>query len=107
MAKRTINVEIGGARYRIASDADADHLERLAAIVNERIDALGTSAARTASPGHLLAVVALSLAEDLEGAESRGQAFEQETRATVVQAIERIDRRLESDAQLARQVDRQ
>jgi cell division protein ZapA (FtsZ GTPase activity inhibitor) len=103
--KQTVTLEIAGAKYRMTSDTDEDHLRRLAARINERIEELGPKAVRQASPAQLLAVVALGLAEDLEEAENRCERLEELTRTTVQQAIERIDRRLEQDAELAKEAD--
>ena len=103
--KRTVQIEIAGARYRMSSDADEQYLQRLADIVNERVQALGPKAARTATPAQLLAVVALGLAEDLEASEQRRAGLEAKTRKVVGAAIERIDRRLEADAELAQHID--
>ncbi|MEZ4286750.1 MAG: cell division protein ZapA [Polyangiales bacterium] len=66
--KRTVQIEIAGTRYKMASDADEAHLQRLAQLINQRIGALGPRAQRAASPAHLLAVVALGLADDLYNA---------------------------------------
>ena len=98
--KRTVTLEIAGARYRMASDADEAHLQRLAASVNARIEALGAKATRTAAPAQLLAVVALSLAEDLEVSERRREELEESTRNVLRQAIARIDSRLAADARV-------
>ena len=103
--KRTVQIEIAGARYRMSSDADETYLQRLAAIVNDRVQALGPKAARAASPAQLLAVVALSLAEDLDASERRQEALETRTRQVVGAAIRRIDQRLEADAELAQQIE--
>ena len=103
--KRTVQIEIAGARYRMSSDADETYLQRLADIVNERIEALGPKAARAATPAQLLAVVALSLAEDLETSEGRRAGLEAKTRQIVGAAIQRIDQRLQADAELAQQID--
>mgnify|MGYP000402754794 FL=1 len=103
--KRTVQIEIAGPRYRMSSDADEQYLQRLADIVNERVQALGPKAARTATPAQLLAVVALGLAEDLEASEQRRAGLEAKRRKVVGAAIERIDRRLEADAELAQQID--
>jgi len=97
--KRHVTLEIAGAKYRMTSDADEGHLRRLAETVNERIAALGTKAARTASPAQLLAVVALSLADDLLTSQDRCKRVEETARRVVGEAIERIDARLEADAQ--------
>jgi len=103
--KRTVQIEIAGARYRMSSDADETYLQRLADIVNERVQALGPKAARAATPTQLLAVVALSLAEDLDAAERRVETLEAKTRQIVSTAIRRIDQRLQADAELAQQIE--
>lgn len=103
--KRTVQIEIAGARYRMSSDADETYLQRLADIVNDRVQALGPKAARAASPAQLLAVVALSLAEDLDASERRQEALETKTRQVVGAAVRRIDQRLEADAELAQQIE--
>lgn len=92
--KRTVTLEIAGARYRMASDADEAHLRRLADLVNERVAALGPKASRTASPAQLLAVVALGLADELVQSEARRRELESATREAVARAIARIDERL-------------
>jgi cell division protein ZapA len=103
--KRNVQIEIAGARYRMSSDADEAYLQRLADIVNERIEALGPKAARSATPAQLLAVVALSLAEDLETSEQQRAGLETKTRQIVGAAIKRIDQRLQADAELAQQIE--
>ena len=103
--KRTVQIEIAGARYRMSSDADESHLQRLADIVNERVEALGPKAARAASPAQLLAVVALGLAEDLDASERQRDKLASKTRQVVTTAIRRIDQRLQADAELAQQIE--
>ncbi|MEM9190954.1 MAG: cell division protein ZapA [Myxococcota bacterium] len=96
--KQTIVVDLAGSRYRMTSDADGEHLLRLAEIVNKRIEGLGSKAARSASPAQLLAVVAMGLADDLVSSEERRARVEDLTRRVVTGAIERIDERLATDA---------
>ncbi len=103
--KRTVQIEIAGARYRMSADADETYLQRLAEIVNERVQALGPKAARAATPAQLLAVVALGLAEDLEASERQREKLEAKTRQVVTTAIRRIDQRLQADAELAQQIE--
>ena len=103
--KRNVQIEIAGARYRMSSDADEAYLQRLADIVNERVAALGPKAARAATPAQLLAVVALSLAEDLDASEQRRESLEARTRQVVDTGIRRIDQRLQADAELAQQIE--
>ncbi|MEZ4329592.1 MAG: cell division protein ZapA [Polyangiales bacterium] len=100
--KRTVTLDIAGARYRLSTDADEGHLKGLASIVNERIAQLGPKAQRSAAPAQLLAVVALGLVEDLQEAERRRNEVESVARETITRAIERIDLRLSEDAELAR-----
>jgi len=102
--KRTVTLDIAGARYRLSTDADEGHLKGLASIVNDRIAQLGPKAQRSAAPAQLLAVVALGLVEDLQEAERRRSEVESVARATINRAIERIDLRLSEDAELARRV---
>ncbi len=92
--KRTVTLEIAGAKYRMTSDAEEAHLARLAEMINERIEALGPKAQRTATPAQLLAVVALGLADDLLTSERRRREIEDATRSAVQEAIARIDERL-------------
>lgn len=92
--KRTVTLEIAGARYRMASDADEEHLKKLAELVNERIEALGPKATRSATPAQLLAVVALGLADELVQSDARREDLEASTREALSRAIARIDRRL-------------
>ena len=89
-----MTLEIAGAKYRMTSAADEEHLAQLAEMINERIDALGPKAQRTATPAQLLAVVALGLADDLLSAERRRREIEDTTRSAVQHAIARIDERL-------------
>ena len=103
--KPNVQIEIAGASYRKSPDADEAYLQRLADIVNERVEALGPKAARAATPAQLLAVVALSLAEDLDASERRREGLEARTREVVDTAIRRIDQRLQADAELAQQIE--
>lgn len=89
----------------MSSDADEAYLQRLADIVNKRVEALGPKAARAATPAQLLAVVALGLAEDLEASERTRETLEMKTRQVVGAAIRRIDQKLQADAELAQQIE--
>ncbi len=60
------HVELAGGRYRVLSDLSATELETLARNVNERVANLGPRVTQTAAPAHILAVVALELAQDLQ-----------------------------------------
>jgi len=82
----------------MSADVGQEHLQRLAKLVNERIEELGPKARQKATPAQLLAVVALGLAEDLDVSEQRRRSFQERAREVSIAAIERIDRRLEADA---------
>jgi len=92
--KHTVTIEIAGTKYKLTSDAEPDQLRRLADVINPRIEDMGPAAQRSASPAQLLAMVALSLAEDLEAAEARRLRAEARVREVITQTIERIDERL-------------
>ena len=91
--KHTVTLEIAGTKFRIAADADSQHLSELAALVNERVAKLG-NAGKAASTAQLLAMVALGLADDLSNCERKLREVEQLTRPTIGDVIARIDDRL-------------
>lgn len=95
--KQTITVDIAGTKFRLVADADEKHLQRLAAMVNERVDQL-SSGGNGASNAQLLALVALGLADDLHASRERVKTIEQLTREAVGNAIARIDQHIASDA---------
>jgi cell division protein ZapA (FtsZ GTPase activity inhibitor) len=93
--KRTITLEIAGTRFRLVSDADQDHLQELAAMINERVDKLGRAGARSsASSGQLLALAALDLADELKSARAKLEEVERLTRSAIANAMARIDTHL-------------
>ena len=49
--KRTVTLDIAGAKYRMTSDAEEVHLQRLASMIEERIGALGLLIAAGAAAG--------------------------------------------------------
>jgi len=97
VVKRTIALDIAGTKFRLISDAEQQHLQELAAMINERVDKLSRSGARSASSGQLLALAALELADELRSSQVKLQEVERLTRSAVANAIARIDRRLADD----------
>lgn len=89
--KNTVSVEIGGTPYRMVTDTDADHLRRLSDQVNQRIDALGAKATRALGPAQILAIVSLTMAEELEGLQRQVSAQQEATQQAVQTALGRID----------------
>lgn len=92
--KRTVTLEIAGIPYRLATDADEERIRGLAALVNERVAALGPRAQRMTNPAQLLAMVSLGLAEELVESEAKRRSQTQQTRDTVERTIARLDERL-------------
>jgi cell division protein ZapA (FtsZ GTPase activity inhibitor) len=93
--KRTITLEIAGTRFRLVSDADQDHLQELARMINERVDKLSRPGTRSsASSGQLLALAALDLADALKSSEAKLREVEQLARTAIANAIARIDKGL-------------
>jgi cell division protein ZapA (FtsZ GTPase activity inhibitor) len=99
--KHNVTLEIAGTRFRLVADAEESHLQRLAALVNERVDELKGKSSRVAAPAQLLALVALGLADDLLCSQEKENRVRELTRTAVASAIERIDRRIASDAERA------
>ena len=98
---RQVNIEIGGARYRMTTDSDEAHIRKLAAAVDERIQALGPAAKRIGN-AQLLAVIALSLMEEVQAQSATLEEMRTRTRALLDEAVGDIDGRL---AALAREAD--
>jgi cell division protein ZapA (FtsZ GTPase activity inhibitor) len=97
--KRTITLEIAGTRFRLVSDADQEHLQMLADMINERVEKLSRSGPRSsASSSQLLALAALDLADALKSSENKLQEVERLTRSAIANAISRIDRGLALEA---------
>jgi cell division protein ZapA (FtsZ GTPase activity inhibitor) len=95
VVKRTITLEIAGTRFRLVSDADQDHLQELATMINERVDKLSRAGTRnSASSGQLLALAALDLADELKTARTKLTEVERLTRTAIATAMARIDSQL-------------
>ena len=92
--KRTVTLEIAGSKYRLVADADEDRLQKLAAMVNERVHELGSGSTRVASPAQLLALTALGLADDLLATQGKLARVRELTHETISKAITRIDRQI-------------
>ncbi len=107
-------LDVAGQKIRLAASTDASHVQRLAAMVNDRVAGL-QKGARAASPSTMLALVALEMADEVlrarqqaEAAEERARGMiaeveararevEQAARRAVADALAEIDRALEAD----------
>ena len=64
--KRTVEVQVDGQSYRIRSDADEEHLQAVAALLNERLENVrGAMGAVTGTPYRVAFLAALNLADEL------------------------------------------
>ena len=93
MSRRVAEIHIAGQKYKVASSAEPEELERLSAVVTERV--LGsTPPGRTPTPQSLL-LAAMSLAHDLEQERSRRESLERKMRDWLRRVLVRIDDALE------------
>lgn len=113
-SRASFSLEVGGQRLRLATQGNEHHLERLAATVNGRIEALARSV-KGVPQATLLAMVALDLADELSSlqrkldeaqrdaaarttaAEARAQRAEQLAREAIAEALAELDRALAAD----------
>ena len=86
--KKAVTITVAGQRYAVKG-ADEDHLQRLAAFVDERVDE-ARKMAKTATPQHLLVLAALNMAEELFTAEARRRAVTEEARAKLERVLKRL-----------------
>ena len=88
MERRTVELRIGGQKYRVVSSADDAELQRLAGMVSSKLNELSSGAA-VAPQAMLLA--ALALAHDAETERRRRESVEGRTRELLQRLLERID----------------
>lgn len=86
--KKPVSITIAGQRYAVKG-ADEDHLQRLAAFVETRIEE-ARKIAKAASPQHLLVLAALNMAEELFATEARRRAIAEEARTKLERALKRL-----------------
>ena len=110
-AKQTVAVEVAGQRLRLSAHADPQHIERLAGMVNERVETI-QRAAKGAGMPTILALLALDLAdelhatrrraeeaqarskEELDRARAHARQVEQSAREAIAEVLTEIDRAL-------------
>lgn len=89
MAGRTVQLRIGGQTYRVVTTASDDELQRLAAMVDQKI-ATVVPPGRTVTPQAML-LAAMALAHDLEEERARSAALAERTRGAFGRMLERVD----------------
>jgi len=86
--KKAVTITIAGQRYAMKG-ADEDHLHRLAAFVDQRVEE-ARKIAKTATPQHLLVLAALNMAEELFAIEARRRALAEETKSKVERVLRKL-----------------
>ncbi|HXX66247.1 MAG TPA: cell division protein ZapA [Polyangiaceae bacterium] len=86
---RTVELRIAGQSYRVVSSASAEELERLAAVVNRKMNELAPHGRVDGSQRLLL--VALALAHDVEEERGHREALWNRTREFLGQLLGRVD----------------
>ena len=98
---RSVELKVAGQSYRVVSSARDEDLQRLAHMVNRKLDELSPGGRHSQPQGLLL--VAMALAHDLEEERTRRTSLEGRTRALLRRLLGRIDavagRRPSSDAE--------
>jgi cell division protein ZapA len=94
MSRRVAEITIAGQSYKVTSSAEPEELERLAAVVSERVVAV-TPPGRTVTPQSML-LAAMALAHDLEEERQKRQGLERRMRDWLRRVLVRIDDAMES-----------
>lgn len=89
MVSRTIQLRVGGQTYRVVSSATESELQRLAAVVDERLQRL-TPPGRAAQP-QLILLAAMALAHDLEEERARVDSVRVRAKGALEKLLERVD----------------
>lgn len=89
MASRSVSVRVGGQTYRISASVDEDELQRLAAVVDDKIMAL-TPTGRPVAPQAIL-LAAIALAHEAEEQRGRADALAERTRDLCDRILSRVD----------------
>jgi len=89
MASRSVSVRVGGQNYRISASVEDDELQRLAAVVDDKIMAL-TPTGRPVSPQAIL-LAAIALAHEAEEQRERADALAERTQDLCDRILARVD----------------
>ena len=97
-SKQTVAVEVAGQRLKLSAHADPQHIERLAGMVNERVETI-QRAAKGAGMPTILALLALDLADELHATRRRAE----ESQARSKEEVERTRQHARQVEQSARE----
>jgi cell division protein ZapA len=89
MPGRTVHLRVGGQTYRVVTSASDEELQRLAAVVDQKLADL-VPPGRVVRPEAML-LAAMALAHDLEEERSRAAEQAAHTRMAFGRMLERVD----------------
>lgn len=89
MARRTVQLRVGGQTYRVVTSASDEELQRLAAVVDQKLAAV-VPAGRAVTPQAML-LAAMALAHDLEQERTRAAAIAGRARDAFGRILQRVD----------------
>jgi cell division protein ZapA len=95
MAGRTVHLRVGGQTYRVMTSASDEELQRLAAVVDQKLADV-VPPGRAVTPQAML-LAAMALAHDLEAERTRSDAIKAKARVAFGRMIERVDAALSQD----------
>jgi len=95
MAGRTVHLRVGGQTYRVTTSASDEELQRLAAVVDQKLADV-VPPGRAVTPQAML-LAAMALAHDIEEERTRSDAIKAKARRAFGSMIERVDAALGQD----------
>ena len=96
MARRTVQLRVGGQNYRVVTSASDEELQRLAAVVDQKLAAMA-GPGRAISPQAML-LAAMALAHDLEEERARSAQVTGRAREAFGRILARVDDALTTTA---------
>ncbi len=93
MARRTVQLRVGGQSYRVVSSASDEELQRLATAVEERLAPL-MQPGRSMMPQQAMLLAAMALAHDLEEERTKTRLLKTKFREAFTRILERVDQAL-------------
>jgi cell division protein ZapA len=96
MARRTVQLRVGGQTYRVVTSASDDELQRLAAVVDQKL-ATVIPPGRAVTPQAML-LAAMALAHDLEEERARSAQITGRAREAFGRILTRVDAALTTTA---------
>lgn len=94
MAGRTVHLRVGGQTYRVTTSSSDEELQRLAAVVDQKL-ATVVPPGRTVTPQAML-LAAMALAYELEQERSRTATVAARARGAFGRMLQRVDAALEA-----------